>query len=76
MEVMKRIETARGILNIIQVYVATADKSDDKIEYFYDESKPWITKIRDFIIIMGDWGKPGQREKRSHCEWICTGNKK
>lgn len=52
---MVRIETARRILNIIEVYAPTVDNNGDEIEHFYDELQQTldIIKSRDVTITMG-----------------------
>lgn len=42
---MLNITCNEGIINLIQVYAPTADKSDEEIENFYTDIKTLITTL-------------------------------
>lgn len=55
--VMITVKMSQGLLNIVQVYAPTSDKTEEEVEHFYNEVQQALdsTNNRDTTIIMGDF---------------------
>ena len=54
---MMTVKGKDGLINIIQVYAPTSDKSDEEIESFYQDIRTLLnaTKKHQVTIVLGDF---------------------